>query len=151
MLQQFLHLFQIQDVFWGNLISVLAGATHKITKIKGKSSYNVEDYGIALAKAHGAGLSKKEFAMHSVSRVIPSLVSVVTTALIPVQAPFGIVMPRVENMTIVAVAMIVNVITMNKRVKRENQMKKQKPFFVTFLVFGSPSIVQSLQSNSLLL
>lgn len=50
-----------QDVFWGNLISVLAGATHKITKIKGKSSYNVEDYGIALAKAHGAGLSKKEF------------------------------------------------------------------------------------------
>lgn len=51
-----------QDVFWGNLISVLAGATHKITKIKGKSSYNVEDYGIALARAHGAGLSKEEFA-----------------------------------------------------------------------------------------
>ncbi len=50
-----------QDVFWGNLISVLAGATHKITKIKGKSSYNVEDYGIALAKAHGAGLSTAEF------------------------------------------------------------------------------------------
>lgn len=50
-----------QDVFWGNLISVLTGATHKITKIKGKSSYNVEDYGIALAKAHGAGLSAKEF------------------------------------------------------------------------------------------
>ena len=43
-----------QDVFWGNLISVLAGATHKITKIKGSSSYNVEDYGIALARAHGA-------------------------------------------------------------------------------------------------
>jgi len=50
-----------QDVFWGNLISVLAGATHKITKIKGKSSYNVEDYGIALARAHGAGLSVEEF------------------------------------------------------------------------------------------
>ena len=50
-----------QDVFWGNLISVLAGATHKITKITGKSSYNVEDYGIALAKVHGAGLTKKKF------------------------------------------------------------------------------------------
>ena len=50
-----------QDVFWGNLISVLAGATHKITKIVGKSSYNVEDYGISLAKVHGAGLSPEDF------------------------------------------------------------------------------------------
>lgn len=51
-----------QDVFWGNLIYTLGGATHKITKIKGSSSYNVEDYGIALAKAHGAGLSLDDFA-----------------------------------------------------------------------------------------
>lgn len=50
-----------QDVFWGNLVSGLASSTHNITKIKGKSSYNVEDYGIALAKAHGAGLSLDEF------------------------------------------------------------------------------------------
>lgn len=50
-----------QDAFWGNLISTLAGATHNITKIKGSSSYNVEDYGIALAEAHGAGLTLEEF------------------------------------------------------------------------------------------
>ena len=50
-----------QDVFWGNLISVIAGATHKITTIRGKSSYNVEDYGISLARVHGAGLSQEEF------------------------------------------------------------------------------------------
>ena len=50
-----------QDVLWGNLITTLAGATHTITRIIGKSSYNVEDYGLALAKVHGAGLSVADF------------------------------------------------------------------------------------------
>ena len=31
-----------QDIFWGGLVSNLAASTHKITKIKGSSSYNVE-------------------------------------------------------------------------------------------------------------
>lgn len=50
-----------QDAFWGNLITNICGATNRITMIKGSSSYNVEDYGIALAKAHGAGLTMDEF------------------------------------------------------------------------------------------
>ena len=50
-----------QDIYWGQLISSIAGSTHKITKIQGSSSYNVEDYGIALARAHGSGLTLQEF------------------------------------------------------------------------------------------
>lgn len=50
-----------QDIYWGQLISSIAGSTQKITKIKGSSSYNVEEYGIALAKAHGAGLTLDNF------------------------------------------------------------------------------------------
>lgn len=50
-----------QDIYWGQLITSIAGSTQKITKIKGSSSYNVEEYGIALAEAHGAGLTLEEF------------------------------------------------------------------------------------------
>ena len=46
-----------QDIYWGQLISSIAGSTQTIKKIKGSSSYNVEEYGIALAEAHGAGLT----------------------------------------------------------------------------------------------
>ncbi len=50
-----------QDIFWGQLITSICGATHNIKRIVGESWYNVEDYGIALAEAHGAGLTLDEF------------------------------------------------------------------------------------------
>ncbi len=50
-----------QEIYWGQLISSIAGSTQKIKKIKGSSSYNVEEYGIALAEVHGAGLNLEDF------------------------------------------------------------------------------------------
>ena len=50
-----------QDIYWGQLVTSIAGSTQTIKKIKGSSSYNVEEYGIALAEAHGAGLTLSEF------------------------------------------------------------------------------------------
>lgn len=50
-----------QDIFWGQLISSICGATQSIKRIVGESWYNVEDYGIALAEAHGAGYTLAEF------------------------------------------------------------------------------------------
>ena len=49
------------DLYWGTLVTNLAGSSHKITKIEGSSWYNVEDYGVALAEGHGAGLTIDEF------------------------------------------------------------------------------------------
>ncbi len=50
-----------QDFSWGSLIGTLCGTTHSIKRIVGRSSYNVEDYGIALAQVHGAGLPLDRF------------------------------------------------------------------------------------------
>lgn len=49
------------DLYWGTMVTNYMGSQAKVTKIKGSSWYNVEDYGIALAEGHGAGLTLKEF------------------------------------------------------------------------------------------
>lgn len=49
------------DLYWGTMVTNFMGAQFTINKIEGSSWYNVEDYGIALAEGHGAGLTIDEF------------------------------------------------------------------------------------------
>ena len=51
----------MQDIFLINMVALAIAGANKIVKVKGAYSYNVDEYGMALAKAHGVDLTKEEF------------------------------------------------------------------------------------------
>ncbi len=51
----------LQDATFLSMLRGVMAGVHRVDKIVGTVSYNVEDFGLALAEAHGVGLTTEEF------------------------------------------------------------------------------------------
>lgn len=52
------------EVTWGTLVTTLISACNKITKIKGDTMLNVDDYGPSVSDMHGVDLTLEDFEAH---------------------------------------------------------------------------------------
>ncbi|MEI9402487.1 hypothetical protein [Mesorhizobium argentiipisi] len=49
------------ELCWAHLVTTVAGGANRIVRIAGTSTYNADDFGIALAEHHGVGLAPEAF------------------------------------------------------------------------------------------
>jgi 2,4-diaminopentanoate dehydrogenase len=50
-----------QDAYWVNLVSTMMGSAHRIQKVKGCASWNVDDFGTALAEQQRVDTTEEDF------------------------------------------------------------------------------------------
>jgi hypothetical protein len=50
-----------QDIYWMNIVSLLMGAAHRIDCVTGRTTWNADDYGPAVAAAVHLGYTREEF------------------------------------------------------------------------------------------
>jgi secondary-alkyl amine dehydrogenase [NAD(P)+] len=63
-----------QDAYWMGLPSVLMGAAHRVDSVKGRTRWNVDDYGPEVAEHVHAGWTADEFEDHVAAHGWPSFV-----------------------------------------------------------------------------
>jgi 4-hydroxy-tetrahydrodipicolinate reductase len=51
-----------QDVYWVNLVAMLMGTAHRIDRLTGRASWNVDDYGPEVAQDQQVGRTEAQFA-----------------------------------------------------------------------------------------